>query len=75
MRAGLDGSTRQQFIQLAPGQHGQGAGHVDPAAARPDAGHMRDGLGARHHGIQQAQARQRLVGVGDEAVSAGFVAA
>ena len=37
--------------------------------------HMRDGLGARHHGVQQAQARASAWGVGDEAVSAGFVAA
>ena len=45
-RAGADRGAADDVVQQAAWQHGQRAGHVDPPAARPDAGDVGRALAA-----------------------------
>ena len=72
--AGRDRGPAQHVVELAPLQHGQGAGHVDAAAARPDAGDMAGLLRQRHHLVEHTEPAHRMVRIRDQTVAADLVA-
>jgi hypothetical protein len=73
-RARADGGAADDVVEDAPRQHGERAGDVEAAAARPDAGHVAGALRRGHGLLVDTEALERMVRVGDQAVAADLVA-
>ena len=73
-RARSDGGAAQDQVELLARQHRERTRHVDTPAARADAADEAARLGLRHHLVEHAELAQRVVGVGDQAVTADLVA-
>ena len=73
-RAGRMRGAAQDVVELVARQHRQRAGHIDPAAARTDAGDVAGALRARQHVVQHAEPCQGAVRIRNQPVAADLVA-